>query len=184
MDKFENQQNLLDALRGGNSDAWKYMYKKGFEIALNKIRVSEKIRDTDRADEITQIAIIKLFKQIRKDKVVPKNLIGLLRRIIESTYIDSFKGKKTVELTENHRETFFISEEDDLKLLKMILTESLEKLKEDCREFLKDYYYTIMKLKEVADLWGLSEAFAKLKNHRCKKYLEEIIKNHPDFKNL
>lgn len=175
---FDNDNELITALMNKDNKAFEYMYKQHFG-GVKSIVLKNGGSDSDVYDHFHDV-VIKLIENLSK---------GLFRKESKlSTYFLSMAkfmwyDKKKIVLRENklkeslraHNLSYEeISNEARVDKHKIIYT-GMNKLSEECRKIIDQYYFSKIKLKKIADNMGYTYDYARIKKTRCLKKLRAIL---------
>lgn len=122
------------------------------------------------AEDIVQNVFLKYYKN--KDKVTKENIKNWLIKVAinESKTLFSSSWLKKVRLFKESDERTLIVQDKDNNLL-----ESVFKLPKKERLIIHLYYYENYKIKEIANILKISEANVKVKLHRSRKKLKDLL---------
>jgi len=142
------------------------------------------------AKDFTQEVIIKLYKKLRTSGSEIKTVEGFVFGILKNDWLKELdKRKRTAERKEQFKTEqsrynpngMDVEEESENNCQKVILKESLTKLRNEQRDFLEYYDLTDHSIKETALHFKMSESSVKVKANRCRNYLRKKIVKHPNF---
>ena len=178
-----NDQLYIDKVINGDTNAFAYLvdaYKSMvFSLAFKMTKNREE------AEEVSQDAFIKAFKNLSKFKGDSK-FSTWLYRIAYHACLDAIKKNK------NHNNSLEINEitynqiasVDNIlqgierKERAKVMNDCLLKLPEDERALIWMFYFDELNLKEIIEVTEISEANLKVKLHRARKKLLAIVKEN------
>jgi len=140
------------------------------------------------AEDLSQEVLIKLFKSLPQYKA--QAAFGAW--VYRITYNESLnkirkkkRNKETYDVTENEKENWTetknVLDTIEAKDRKAIITDALDQLAESDRFLIMAYYFEELPIKEISDMTSLSESNIKIKLHRSRKSLFNIL-NTPILK--
>ena len=101
---------------------------------------------------------------------------GITKRLI----LKKCRNKRQIENIEDYSEKLISVQNIELDYLESqqneLITNELNKMKEEDREIFVEYYYEQRKIKEIAIILDLSESKVKSKLFRIRKRLYKILK--------
>ncbi|WP_422091572.1 RNA polymerase sigma factor [Tenacibaculum ovolyticum] len=177
----KNDQTYINEVLNGNTNAFSILIEKYkgmvFTLALKMVKSREE------AEEISQDTFIKAFKNLNKFKGESK-FSTWLYKIGYRTCLDNLKKNKekyntdTIdEITINKiKSTEGILEGIERKERAEIINKCMLSLPEDERSVLWMFYFEELSLKEIIAITDFSEANVKVKLHRARKRLLNIVK--------
>ena len=178
-----NDQLYIEKVINGDTNSFSYFvdnYKDMvFTLALKMTKSREE------AEEVSQDTFIKAYKNLSKFKGDSK-FSTWLYRIAYHTTLDRLKKNKKNYLTATIDE-FTVNQiksvEDTMQSIERkeraeIMNECLLKLPEDERSILWLFYYEELSLKEIIEVTLLTEANVKVKLHRARKRLLNVVKTN------
>ena len=187
--KYTSDEALLEALKSGVPAAFEALYRRYYRM------VAKQVHNLGRSDidpeDIFQELLVILVEKIRKPEFQLSAKLSTFLFAISRNLVLKKAGKKTELLPDEG----FLPEladamgPDGLEERKIreeqlnIVVAHLELLDESCRKLLKMSFYEKCSQIEISEAMGYSEAFVKVKKHRCLNYLRNRVLEHPLFKN-
>jgi RNA polymerase sigma-70 factor (ECF subfamily) len=141
--------------------------------------------DREEAEEVAQDVFVKCYKSLSKYKNESK-FSTWLYRIAYNTNMDVLRARKrTIPLVEvldinhNYQETSkdalqFLIENDKRNALQ----DAIASLSKEEQVILLLYYYEEIPLKEISEIVNLSESNVKVKLHRSRKHIYQLLENN------
>lgn len=179
-----DEDKVIKAVKDGDSHAFKSLvdlYKDMvYTLCLRMVK------NNMLAEELAQDSFLKAYKKITSYRAESK-FSTWLYRIAYNTCLSSFRKKSfsEVELMDHHHQSVSntglsqLEREDRDRSLKMVLMQ----LSGDEQVLIQLFYLEELSVKEIAHITGLSDANIKVKLHRCKQKLREIIgEEHADLR--
>lgn len=175
-----NDQTYIDKILKGDANAYAFLVEKYkvmvFSLALKMVKSREE------AEEISQDTFIKAYKNLSKFKGESK-FSTWLYKITYRTCLDSLKKNKERyntdaidEVTINRiQSTDSILEGIERKERAQVINSCLLSLPEEERSILWMFYFEELSLKEIVEVTDFSEANVKVKLHRARKSLLNIV---------
>lgn len=173
-------QNYID---NPNDDSFEKLYRNTYKKLFYSIM--HKVGNKEEAKEILQYTYMKACLNIDKlDK--PENFYKWTYTIASNKCIDYFKKKKNINFSDVETEDFQIDIEDeteefnpekslDKKELVSYISSELDKLPENQKVCIMMYYFENMKISEIAQVLGCSEATVKSRIKYGKDKLAKSI---------
>lgn len=175
---MDEKQKVKDILKG-NVSAFSYFVETYQDMAKTiAYRVCNNMQD---AEDITQDAFVKAFHNLHLFRADSK-FSTWFYRIVYNTAItqirSSFYTANCVDYTEvdNPVNDFDILDKIEKNEKEEIINKALEKLPKDSSLILTLFYLNESPIKEVVAITGLSEANVKVKLHRARKQLADVLK--------
>ncbi|WNW02685.1 sigma-70 family RNA polymerase sigma factor [Tenacibaculum sp. HL-MS23] len=175
-----NDQTYIDKVLKGDANAFSTLVERYknmvFTLALKMVKNREE------AEEISQDTFIKAYKNLNKFKGDSK-FSTWLYKIGYRTSLDNLKknkGKYNIdtidEITINKiKSTEGILESIERKERAEVINTCMLSLPEDERAILWMFYFDELSLKEIIEVTDFSEANVKVKLHRARKSLLNIV---------
>lgn len=179
----KNDQLYITKVINGDTNAFAYLvdnyknmvYSLAFKMTKNR----------EEAEEVSQDTFIKAYKSLTKFKGDSK-FSTWLYRIAYHASLDNIKKNKNNNNTFEINEITFnqiqsvenILEGIERKERAKIMEACLDKLADDERSIIWMFYYDELSLKEIIAVADLSEANLKVKLHRARKKLLEIVEEN------
>lgn len=176
----ETDEKVIEIVLAGNRDAYALLvdrYKdKVFALVMGVLK------DYELTQEVAQDVFVKAFvslKKFRKDATFST----WLYRISYNTAISETRKKKIVNIDFNENILANISSENENLLrenLKIeenskLLNRAIERLLPDEKRILNLYYFEEKAILEISEITGLSQSNVKVKLHRLRKKIKEIL---------
>jgi RNA polymerase sigma factor (sigma-70 family) len=167
--------------------AFDFFYKKNKEYGMALLRIKQ-VPSKDIQD-IVQEAFIILDKKILEHQyqLEKSSLKNYFLGICSHLYLSYLKKKRHHQSEEEIPPT--LNQDSDTPehiFMKQQLSEMmellLEKLGGRCYGFLKDYYYHLLKDKEIAEKYRISNGNVRKSKFECLKKLRTIVDAHPELK--
>jgi RNA polymerase sigma-70 factor (ECF subfamily) len=178
--KEEIEDIIIGKIKAGDFKACRYIVDKYKSFVFN---IALKIlKNREDAEEIAQDSFIKAFKAIESFKYQSK-FSTWLYRITFNNAISRTRQKKffSQEINEDISESYNVSiSADGIENLnridrKNILRKAFENLSDEENLLISLYYYEENYMAEVAEIVGLDENLVKVKIHRIRKKLNNLL---------
>ncbi|WP_417799627.1 RNA polymerase sigma factor [Tenacibaculum sp.] len=175
-----NDQTYIDKILKGDTNAYAFLVEKYkvmvFSLALKMVKSREE------AEEISQDTFIKAYRNLPKFKGESK-FSTWLYKITYRTCLDSLKKNKEKYITNPIDEVVInriqstdgILEGIEQKERARVINSCLLSLPEEERSILWMFYFEELSLKEIVSVTDFSEANVKVKLHRARKSLLNIV---------
>lgn len=183
-----NDDSLFERFSQGDPEAINQIYREAYPFCARFIKANSGTEED--AKDMFHDALMILHQKVRKDdfelRVALKTyLFSIVRKLWLKKLRNQRSQGQAFDIEETAEEWLTFSDEE-LKR-KIEKEEKLEKAKgaldrlgEECRELLLDYYFGKMKMKEIAEKLNLSEKYVRLKKYRCMQRLIDDINSHLD----
>jgi RNA polymerase sigma-70 factor (ECF subfamily) len=123
--------------------------------------------------DIMQESFLRYFKRYRKERNT-----SLLYKIAKNAFLDSIrKSRKSTQLDDENQAALSSNQEHDFIIREEYrrVIGAMQKLKEDERDMLSLVVGGDLSYREIAELTGQSEANVKVKVHRARVKLKDIL---------
>lgn len=180
MASYATEKDLLDALRRGDSSAFRKVYVLHFNM-IRYLITQNNGREED-ARDIFQEALVALYEQLSAGTFKQQSSLKTwLYAVCRNKWLKQLeKKKRNVRFTDfEETENIALPEENakDDSVHKM-LRSSLEQLGVQCRKMLLLFYYFRKSMDEIAGDLGYTNADnAKAQKYKCLQKLKTIYKN-------
>lgn len=180
---IEREKELIKNVLKGNTAAFGQIvdvYKNMvFTLAVRMIRNREE------AEEVSQDVFIKVYKSLGKFKFDSK-FSTWIYKIAYNSCLDRIKKNKKflkdVEINESNFNLIVTVDNALEKLIKdersLLVRQCVNKLPEQSCALMTLFYFEELSLDEISEITGLSTNTAKVKLHRARKRLVEIMEQH------
>lgn len=179
-----DEEKLIDEVKGGNANAFRTLVDTYKDLVFS-ICV-QLVKDKMMAEELAQDSFLKAYRNISSYRGESKFSTWLYRISYNTCLSKLRKNKITIVdipefnygVSENYGETNLINEDRNLQIKSV-----LSQLKQEERLYVQLFYLQEQSIKEIAEVCGASESNVKVKLHRSKKKLREIIDgDYPELK--
>jgi len=182
---YETDEILLDFLRKGDSAAFEFLYRQYYRMVAKQ--ASERgLQDSD-AEDVFQEVLIILVRKIHDPAFELSAKLGTFLFAIARNLLLKRSGKApilhttdSIPLASDAR--LVEAEPDELEEQLSAVVKTLDLLEPECRTLLLLSFYEKRSHAEIAEEMGYTEAFVKVKKHRCLNYLRKHVKQHPLFR--
>lgn len=150
---------------------------------------------TEEGEEHYQDVIFEIYliiDQGRYDNASTRTFAQYFWIVTKNRWIDKLRKRKsffTTELNEtttqqvNHTEYDESSEALYTRLI-MLTNKYLRQMTDEEQEYIRLYYYACKSLQFIADHFGITYDYARLKLHRIRTKLRNLVKEDPDYVSL
>jgi len=182
---MDEKQRIKQILKGDIS-AFSYFVETYQDMAITiAYRLCNNMQD---AEDIVQDSFVKAFHNLHTFRLDSK-FSTWLYRIVYNTTISftktSFYTSEYADYTEADRQScdWDIVEKINEKERNAIVSKAMDKLPKDSSLILTLFYMDENSIKDITGIMGLSEANVKVKLHRARKQLSDILKEvmHYDY---
>ena len=180
MAAYATEQELIEALRKGESPAFRALYVKHFSM-VRYLVIHNSGRDED-AWDVFQEATVALYEQLRAGTFTQKSSLKTwLYAVCRNKWLKQLeKRKRNVRFTdfEAVEEVALPEEKAEDEAMHKMFRQSLEKLGAQCRKLLLLFYFFKKSMDEIASELGYTNADnAKAQKYKCLQKLKTIYKN-------
>lgn len=180
---------LVEALKRGAPPAFESLYRQYFRM-VNRQAIDFSVAGLDGEDLFQEVLLVLVRKVRDPNFELTAKLSTLIFAIARNLLLK--KADKKTEKPMEEEALFFLAgnrppeedpekrEEHEAKL--ELIASMLDTLEEDCRKVLLLSFFEKCPQSEIAARMGYTEAFVKVKKHRCLEYLRKRAKAHPLFK--
>jgi len=171
-----NEDKVIEAVRLGDAQAYRILVDSYKDMVYTLcVRM---VKNSMYAEELAQDAFLKAFKNIGSYRKESK-FSTWLYRIALNTCLSALRKNKISEVdikdeqfeSEGNLGIKTLEEEDTSLLLK----KAIESLKKEEQIVIQLFFLEELSIKEIAEITRMSESNVKVKLHRTKQKLKEII---------
>lgn len=184
---YESEDILLESLRKGDSAAFEFLYRQYYRMVAKQAN-ERGLQDLD-AQDVFQEVLIVLVRKIHDPAFELSAKLGtflfaIARNLLlkKSSKLLVLHTADSVPLASDAQLVEMEAGADELEERLNAVTMSLDILEPECRTMLLLSFYEKRTQAEIAEEMGYTEAFVKVKKHRCLNYLRKHVKQHPLFK--
>jgi RNA polymerase sigma factor (sigma-70 family) len=171
-----NEEKVIEAIRLGDSQAYRILVNNYKDMVYTLcVRM---VKNSMYAEELAQDAFLKAYKNIGSYRKESK-FSTWLYRIALNTCLSALRKNKISEVdinddqfeSEGNLGIKTLEEKDTSLLLKL----AIESLKKEEQIVIQLFFLEELSIKEIAEITNISESNVKVKLHRTKQKLKEII---------
>lgn len=176
----KDDQYYIEQVLQGNAAAFSYLVEKYQDLIYGL--ALKMLRNAEDAEELAQDSFVKAYRSLNSYRQKSKFSTWL--------YSITYNGcitllrKRKVEVRSLDEQ--YLSEKDEIKIheqlseinkaeLEKCLNEALSMLPEQDQVLITLYYYEEQKVEEISQITGLSESNVKVKIHRARKKMYELL---------
>ena len=175
---METEQQLLNAIRGGEREAKRRLYERysGYAMAT----ALRYVPDPDEVRDVMQDSFVKILTSIDRFGYRGEgSLKAWVTSIVTHRAIDYLKEHERIVVTEHLPDEPETEEEPDVgRVPPDVLTQLIGQLPTGCRMVLNLYVFKQLPHKEIARLLGVKPETSAAQYSRAKKTLAKLIKNY------
>lgn len=173
----------IDQVLKGNAAAYSYLVEKYQDMVYGL--ALKMLRNAEDAEELAQDSFVKAYRSLSSYKQKSKFSTWLYSITYNGCITMLRKRKMEIRsLDEQH-----LTEQDEIRIydqlqeinkaeLEKYLQEALSKLPELDQVLVTLYYYEDQKVEEICQITGLSESNVKVKIHRARKKMYELLSSY------
>ncbi|MCW0481925.1 RNA polymerase sigma factor [Gaoshiqia sediminis] len=173
----------IDQVLNGNAAAYSYLVEKYQDMVYGL--ALKMLRNAEDAEELAQDSFVKAYRSLSSYKQKSKFSTWLYSITYNGCITMLRKRKMEIRsLDEQH-----LTEQDEIRIydqlqeinkaeLEKYLQEALSKLPELDQVLVTLYYYEDQKVEEICQITGLSESNVKVKIHRARKKMYELLSSY------
>ena len=178
----DNQKdiNLLNRIRTGDKSAYKELINRHKDYAYT---VAYRIlNNREDAEEVAQDAFMQVFGALQSFNAESKFTTWFYRIVFNAALMQKRKNKVESVDIESSSEAFLVSHSsdsaEDLRKneRKRAIQKALQSLSADDTTMITLFYLKELSLEEIAEVTQISAETAKVKIHRARKRLAEVMK--------
>ena len=189
MSQAHKDQKYIEALLNNDSKLLHEIYAK---YAPKVIRyITQNSGDADDAQDVIQETLVTIYHQAKEKALVltvPFDAYFFL--LCKRRWLNILKKNSKKQVT-NEFESLSISDDAHVQALETELYESrsalfqsnLKKLSKSCRDLLEKVF-VIKSMQKVAEVLGISYAYARKKKSQCIGKLTELVQNSSGYQSL
>ncbi len=187
------RKRLLDKLGKGDSQSDRLI----FEMFYQRVYYTAYyiIQDRDLAQDVVQETFIKAFKHMHTvhdgeklgawlAAIASRTAIDYLRKIKRWNDIATEDVILDEQLSKNHSYTSDVEVLVEEKFLRNLLLQELDEFKPEHKQVLILRYLHDMKYEEIAEALDINESTVKIRIHRAKLKLKELLENQSDMREM
>jgi RNA polymerase sigma factor (sigma-70 family) len=186
----EQPRNMLELLRAGDSRAFEEIYRLHYRAAADFVKANSG-QEQD-ARDVFQDALMVLVKKSRDEHFrLSGEPVAYLMGVVHKIWLYRLRTRHAHPETplsdaypmppETDDWAFFLQESPDNERQQAV-QDLLKTINPECQKLFEHAYWQRLPAAQIAQAMGYTEAFVKVKKHRCMAALREKIKNHPAFK--
>jgi len=188
-----NKQEILNGIISLDTAVYQYLDAKYYKDVIRHVCYNSGSKED--GEEHYQDVIFELYLKIEQNKVHIDQSVKFEQyfwMLVKRRWIDVLRKRKNAMKTTGLDE--LVSEIGDHKeelvdqelshRLVIALNKSISSLSKEEIEYVEMYYFAKKSLKAIAEYFGTSYEYTKLKLHRIRNKLRKIIHNDPEFKLL
>lgn len=187
---YNSDEALIADLRAAAPAAFEALYRQYYRMVAKQ--VSDANLSSADAEDLFQEVLVILVQKVRDPEFQLSAKLSTYLFAIARNLLLKKTGKKTELAVGDDALARLAGEQapDEIAELQHrdqqlnVILGCLEILEEDCNHLLNLTFYEKKSHSEVADIMGYSEAFVKVKKHRCLNHLRNRVKAHPLFSRL
>ncbi|MBK9337451.1 MAG: sigma-70 family RNA polymerase sigma factor [Lewinellaceae bacterium] len=183
--EYESDEVLLDALRKNDPAAFEFLYRQYYRMVTSQVN-DRGLSDADAQDIFQEVLLVLVRTIQRPDFGLTAKLSTFLFAIARNLLLK--KSGKPTDMPLDDESLLRLGHqtpETDPALFEERLNtvvDCLALLDSDCCTLLMLSFFEKRSQTEIAQTMGYTEAFVKVKKHRCLNYLRKHVKQHPLFK--
>ncbi len=187
--QIENELDYINKAKDGDIDAYGIIAESYNDMIYTlAMRI---LNNREEAEDLCQEILIKLFKTLHKYKAQAP-FGAWVYRISYNETINKYRSLKrhrgvfepTSEHTDVRAETSLVDDKMQHSERKMIILEALSSLSVQDKFLVHGFYFDDIPIKELAVITGLTESNIKIKLHRSRKKLFELLNKKHIIENL
>jgi len=185
---------IINGIISLNSQVYEYLDARYYQKVIQHVKHNSGSKED--GEELYQDVIFELYLKFGQDNIAYNDSINFEQffwMIIKRRWIDVLRKRRknfkltalqdiAVEIASNDLDS--TREKEIQHSLIIALNKSLNKLSKEEVEYIELYYFAKKSLKFIADNFGISYDYARLKLHRIRDKLRKMIDSDPEFKIL
>lgn len=168
-----SETEVFDRIKGGDEKALEYLYKKYYRM-MTKMVISNSGTEEE-ARDIYQDALIVFWQKCTSGNLVMTSKISTyIYSICQNLWRKELDRKKRLS---NEEKDMPVVLDTDTAEREKIIAKCIAQLGDTCKKVLMYYYFDELSMQDIADKLGFANTdTAKTKKYKCKKKLDDIIK--------
>lgn len=165
---------ILANISRGDEKALEYLYKKYYRMMI-KLVVSNNGSEDEGKDIYQEALVVFWQKAISGNFVLTSKISTYLYSICLNLWRKELDRKSKLSNEEKDGAVYL---DDDKQERIKIIHECINELGDTCKKILTYYYFDGLSMKDISEKLGLLNTdTAKTKKYKCKKRLDQIVKN-------
>lgn len=192
-DSKYNDQDIVKGIIGHDPKIYQYLDRLYYDRVVYHVRQNSGSKEE--AEEHYQDVVFEMYliiDQGRYDWNVERSFAQYFWIIVKNRWIDKLRKRKGIYITELNdkliQQIDHLQEEEtsDALYTKLILliNKYLRQLTDEEQEYIKMYYHASKSVQFIADYFGTTYNYARLKLHRVRDKLRKLVKDDPDYRSL
>lgn len=176
--------NLIDRLRRGEETALRQLYELSYPQCASFVKNNQGTPND--AEDMFQEALVVLYRKINDAGFELKSHIKtFLYAITRNLWLNELRkrSKSGLKLVMDDKETDYVLVDEDLLAEKEeeeekhnLIGKMLMEIEGNCKELLINFYYKKMKLREIAEVMGFTEQYAKKRRYKCMEAFKKSVR--------
>lgn len=187
MSEYTNDQ-YIDGIRRKDRVVMKAIYRAFFPAVARHIRNNSGTQND--AEDVFQNALMAMYVKVRDERLELTAAFGTyLFQVCKNQWLNRLRGKKrqsdvTVDDPAVLRLVEDILPEVERAERLQLLREKFDQLRDDCRRLLDLAWHSDKNMQEIAEVMGMSYAFARKRKHECQERLKGLVKADRRYREL
>ncbi|MEP7268323.1 MAG: sigma-70 family RNA polymerase sigma factor [Saprospiraceae bacterium] len=187
MNEQSTENEIIEAIRSGQSDGIQQLYKRYYPMILNLIKLNGgKSQD---AEDIFQEALISLISNIRKPGfTLTSKLSSYIYSICRNMWYYKIRGNKgtiiDTEVLNSVPDIDHLPEMETFEEKHKLIAQVFENLNKECQQILHEFYFLDRPLKDIGVEMNYTEGSIRVKKSRCMASLKKFVEDHPQYAQL
>ena len=182
------EQQLIEGLKAGEGKAFEALK----QLVYNKVRrlVLTNSGNAADADDLFQEASMAVYIKLKEGKYESQGKFpAYYMQVARNQWLKKLHKRKNLGETELKMYDKEAADDDAELYLRAnakieLMLQKLTELGGPCEDLLRRFYFKKERLEEIASHFGWTYPYIRKKNHYCKKSLQKLVADDPQFGSL
>jgi len=168
-----NEKEIFERIQRGDEKALEFLYKKYYRM-MTKMVITNSGTEEEARDIYQEALIVFWQKATSGNLVMTSKISTYIYSICQNLWRKELDRKKRLSHEVKDSPVTIDTETEEKQ---KIVAQCIEQLGDTCKKVLMYYYFDEMSMQDIADKLGFANTdTAKTKKYKCKKKLDELIK--------
>jgi len=168
-----NEKEIFERIQRGDEKALEFLYKKYYRM-MTKMVITNSGTEEEARDIYQEALIVFWQKATSGNLVMTSKISTYIYSICQNLWRKELDRKKRISHEVKDSPVTIDTETEEKQ---KIVAQCIEQLGDTCKKVLMYYYFDEMSMQDIADKLGFANTdTAKTKKYKCKKKLDELIK--------
>ena len=168
-----NEKEIFERIQRGDEKALEFLYKKYYRM-MTKLVITNSGTEEEARDIYQEALIVFWQKATSGNLVMTSKISTYIYSICQNLWRKELDRKKRLSHEEKDSPVSIDMETEERQ---RIIANCIEQLGDTCKKVLMYYYFDELSMQDIADKLGFANTdTAKTKKYKCKKKLDELVK--------